>query len=133
MSSLPAGGPLSHVRDLAPAVAARGVDVSVICADERVAADFRAVGLEVAVVPLQSKFDLGNARRLPALLRGADVVHSHDRRAGLFARTAARMVGARAVHTLHGVPDEIFLRVGRTDPPPPPGVSAHGSRGSASV
>ena len=124
MSSLPAGGPLSHVRDLAPAVAARGIDVTVICADERVAAAFREAGLKAAVVPLQSKFDLRNARRLPALLRGADVVHSHDRRAGLFARTAARMVGARAVHTLHGVPDEIFVLVGRKHPPPPPGVSA---------
>jgi glycosyltransferase involved in cell wall biosynthesis len=123
VSSLPTGGPLSHVRDLAPAVAARGVDVSVICADDHVAADFRRMGLEAAVVPLESKFDLKNARRLPALLRSADVVHSHDRRSGLFARSAARMVGARAVHTLHGVPDEIFLRVGRTDPPPPPGVS----------
>jgi glycosyltransferase involved in cell wall biosynthesis len=33
------------------------------------------------------------------------------------------MVGARTVHTLHGVPDEIFAMVGRVDPPTPPGVS----------
>ncbi len=33
------------------------------------------------------------------------------------------MVGARAVHTVHGVPDEIFAMVGRTDPASPPGVS----------
>jgi glycosyltransferase involved in cell wall biosynthesis len=124
VSSLPAGGPLSHVRDLAPAVAAQGVDVSVVCADDRVAAEFRAMGIETAVVPLRNKYDLENAARLPSLLRSADIVHSHDRRSGLFARATARAVGSRAVHTLHGVPDEVFAMVGRVDPPRPPGVSS---------
>lgn len=114
---------MSHVRDLAPAVAARGVDVTVICADEHVAEEFRGLGVGAEVVPLRHKLDIAGAASLPSLLRAADVVHSHDRRAGLFARTAARMVGARAVHTMHGVPDEIFAMVGRTDPPSPPGVS----------
>ena len=123
VSSLPEGGPLSHVRDLAPAVAARGVDVTVICADEHVAEEFRGLGLSAEVVPLRHKFDIAGAARLPSLLRPADIVHSHDRRAGLFARTAARMVGARVVHTVHGVPDEIFAMVGRTDAPSPPDVS----------
>jgi len=124
VSSLPAGGPLSHVRDLAPAVAAQGVDVSVVCADNRVAAEFRGMGIETEVVPLRDKYDVRNAARLPSLLRSADIVHSHDRRSGLFARPAARAVGSRAVHTLHGLPDEIFAMVGRVDPPPPPGVSS---------
>jgi glycosyltransferase involved in cell wall biosynthesis len=123
VSSLPAGGPLSHVRDLAPAVAAQGVEVSVICADERVAAGFGRMGIEAAVVPLRHKYDVRGAARLPTLLRSADIVHSHDRRSGLFARSAAVMVGSRSVHTLHGVPDEIFAMVGRDDPPSPPGVS----------
>jgi glycosyltransferase involved in cell wall biosynthesis len=123
VSSLPAGGPLSHVRDLAPAVAARGVEVSVICADEAVAAGFRKLGLAAEVVPLRTKYDLHGAARLPKLLKSADLVHTHDRRAGLFARSAARLVGAGSVHTLHGVPDEIFQLVGRTDPPRPPDVS----------
>ena len=96
---------MSHVRDLAPAVAARGVDVTVICADEHVAEEFRGLGVGAEVVPLRHKLDIAGAASLPSLLRAADVVHSHDRRAGLFARTAARMVGARAVHTMHGVPD----------------------------
>ena len=123
MSSLLAGGPLSHVRDLAPAVAAHGVDVSVICADDRVAAGFREMGIEAEVVPLRHKYDISGAAQLPSLLRAADIVHSHDRRSGLFARSAARMVGSRVVHTLHGVPDEIFAMVGRDNPPSPPGVS----------
>jgi glycosyltransferase involved in cell wall biosynthesis len=124
VSSLPAGGPLSHVRDLAPAVAAEGVDVNLVCADDLIAAEFRAMGIEAEVVPLRDKYDVKNGARLPALLRSADVVHSHDRRAGLYARLAARAVGSRAVHTLHGVPDEIFAMVGRVDPPAPPGVSS---------
>jgi glycosyltransferase involved in cell wall biosynthesis len=124
VSSLRAGGPLSHIQTLAPAVAEQGVDVSVVCADDRVAATFRAAGIETVVVPLRDKYDVRNAARLPSLLRAADVVHSHDRRSGLFARVAARIVGSRPVHTLHGVPDEIFAMVGRVDPPPPPGVSS---------
>jgi glycosyltransferase involved in cell wall biosynthesis len=122
-SSLPAGGPVSHVRDLAPAVAACGVDVKVVCADEAVASGFRRMGLEAVASPLRDKHDLRGAARLVPLLKGADVVHSHDRRSGLLARTAARIAGAHAVHTLHGVPDEIFVMVGRTNPPRPPGVS----------
>ena len=53
VSSLRAGGPLSHIQTLAPAVAEQGLDVSVVCADDRVAATFRAAGIETAVVPLR--------------------------------------------------------------------------------
>jgi glycosyltransferase involved in cell wall biosynthesis len=51
------------------------------------------------------------------------VVHTQDRRAGLFGRIGGRLHGARVVHTLHGMPEEIAARVGRPDAPSPPGVS----------
>jgi glycosyltransferase involved in cell wall biosynthesis len=79
--------------------------------------------IEAEVVPLRSKYDLRGAARLPSALRSADIVHSHDRRSGLFARPTARIVGGLSVHTLHGVPDEIFGMVGRVDAPQPPDAS----------
>jgi glycosyltransferase involved in cell wall biosynthesis len=111
--SLEAGGPLTHLRDLAPSVAADGVDVRVVCADERTAASFGAAGIEAVARPLRHKLDLAGAARIRPELAGADVVHTHDRRTGLLVRPLAPAAGARSVHTLHGVPDELFGRVGR--------------------
>jgi glycosyltransferase involved in cell wall biosynthesis len=122
-SSLESGGPLSNVRDLAPRVAAAGLDVKVLCQSAAVARGFGALGLETAVVPLQRRIDAAGARRVGRELRGADVVHTHDRRTGLVVRPLARRHGAVSVHTLHGVPDEIFSRVGREGAPDEPGVS----------
>jgi glycosyltransferase involved in cell wall biosynthesis len=114
--SLVAGGPLTHLRDLAPNVAAEGVRVRVVCADERSAEAFRASGVEAVARPLRHKLDLVGAAHLWPELADADVVHTHDRRTGLLARPLARPRGARSVHTLHGVPDELFGRVGREVP-----------------
>jgi glycosyltransferase involved in cell wall biosynthesis len=121
-SSLERGGPLSHLRDLAPHVAGRGVDVTVLCASEAVAAGFRETGVEAVAVPLRHKLDLAGAARVWRHLE-ADVVHTHDRRAGLLVRPQGRARAAHVVHTLHGLPEEIALRVGRDDRPLPPGVS----------
>jgi len=121
--SLSAGGPVTHLLDLAPHVAGLGVEVRVICADEPVAEAFRAAGVEATVRPLRHKLDLAGARRIWPELRGADVLHTHDRRTGLLARPQARLARIRAVHTLHGVPDEIFGFVGRDDGSAPPGTS----------
>jgi glycosyltransferase involved in cell wall biosynthesis len=122
-SSLESGGPLSNIRDLAPRVAAAGVDVKVLCQSDAVAHDLDALGLETTVVPLRRRLDPSGARRAGRELRGADVVHTHDRRTGLVVRPLARRHGAVSVHTLHGVPDEIFSRVGRAGAPDEPGVS----------
>ena len=123
--SLDQGGPLSHLRDLAPAVARLGVDVTVLAATDDVARDFRADGVEAVVRPLAHKLDARGARAVWRELEGSDLVHTHDRRSGLLARPQARLRGARAVHTLHGIPDELFIRVGREDGDVPlwPGVS----------
>ena len=48
-----------------------------------------------------------------AEIGNVDVVHSQDRRAGLFARTLGRARGAQVVHTVHGLPEDIAPGVGR--------------------
>ena len=114
--SLTAGGPLTHLRDLAPNVAAEGIDVRVICADEEIAESFRALGIEAVARPLRNKLDAPGAVRTWPELADADIVHTHDRRTGLLVRPLARGRRARSVHTFHGVPDELFGRVGRDVP-----------------
>jgi glycosyltransferase involved in cell wall biosynthesis len=124
VSTIERGGPLTHVRQLAPRVAAAGVDVRVLCGNEAVAESFRELGLDAEAVPVAHKLDvLGGGRALWRKLEGAELVHTHDRRAGLFGRLAGRLRGARVLHTLHGMPEEIAARVGRPGAPEPPGVS----------
>jgi glycosyltransferase involved in cell wall biosynthesis len=117
------GGPLTHLLDLAPHVARLGQDVSVICANGAIAEVFRARGVDAVPLPLRHKLDVRGTAALGPALHGADVVHTHDRRAGLLVRLRARLGGAAVVHTLHGIPNEIFGLVGRADAALPPGVS----------
>jgi glycosyltransferase involved in cell wall biosynthesis len=100
-----------------------GVDVEVICGSEELAESFRRLEVPARAVEVAHKYDLRGAGSLLPLVEGADVVHTHDRRAGLFGRLAGRLRGARVVHTLHGMPEEIAARIGRPDAPDPPGVS----------
>lgn len=124
VSTLAGGGPVSHLRDLAPAVAEEGADVEVVVATGALAAAFEAAGIRAHVAPLASKYDAAGGARMLRLLRGADVVHTQDRRAGWLARPAARLTGAAVVHTLHGLPEEIAASVGRDGLVVAPGVSA---------
>ena len=123
VSTIERGGPLTHLRQLVPRVAAEGVAVSVICGSEPVAETFRALEVPVEVVPIADKLDVRGAKALLPFVDGADVVHTHDRRAGLYGRLAGRLRGSRVLHTLHGMPEEIAARIGRPDAPDPPGVS----------
>jgi glycosyltransferase involved in cell wall biosynthesis len=116
ISSLEGGGPVTHMRDLLPRVAAAGADVELACQSESVAEMFRRVGIPTRVLPLRSKWDVFGALRMRRLLAGADVVHTHDRRAWLLAGPLARRLGARLVHTYHGVPEELACTVGRHQP-----------------
>jgi glycosyltransferase involved in cell wall biosynthesis len=122
VSTIERGGPISHLQGLVPRVAAGGVDVHVICAADDVAASFEKLGVGTTVFPLRHKLDVAGAWKLGPLL-DADLVHTHDRRGGLLVRPQARRRGARAVHTLHGLPEAIAVRVGRTSVSRPPGVS----------
>lgn len=123
VSTIERGGPLTHLRQLVPRVAAEGVEVEVICGSEELAESFRRLGVPARAVEVAHKLDVRGATRLLPLVEGADVVHTHDRRAGLFGRLAGRLRRARVVHTLHGMPEEIAARIGREDAPDPPGVS----------
>ena len=123
VSSLEAGGPVSHLLTLAPSLARLGLNVRVVCASEILVEGFRTAGVEACAVPMRHKLDVAAVARLWPLLNGADIVHTHDRRAGLLARVTARARGARVVHTVHGVPEEIAACVGRPDASRPPGVS----------
>lgn len=123
VSTLEHGGPVSHLLDLAPHVAAAGADVRVVAASEAVAAAFRRTGVAATAVPVRSKWDLRGVLDLWPAVAGASVVHTQDRRAGLFARPLGRLRGALVVHTYHGLPEDIAVRVGRTEPPPGPAPS----------
>ena len=89
----------------------------------RAAESFRRLGVRAEAVPVGHKLDARGGAGLWRKLAGADLVHTHDRRAGLFGRLAGRLRGARVLHTLHGMPEEIAARIGRPDAPDPPGVS----------
>jgi glycosyltransferase involved in cell wall biosynthesis len=123
VSTIERGGPLTHLRQLAPRVAEAGVEVQVLCGSEALAQSFREQGVSAEAVPVSHKLDVLGGRDLWRRLDGADIVHTHDRRAGLFGRLAGRLRGARVLHTLHGMPEEIAARIGRPDAPDPPGVS----------
>jgi glycosyltransferase involved in cell wall biosynthesis len=123
VSTLWGGGPISHLRYLLPHVISGGVEVKVLCSLEHVADLFRAEGIDADVAALKSKYDVRGSWRLRHALRSADVVHTHDRRAGLLARPLARATGARVVHTYHGLPEPIAVQVGRSGATRAPDVS----------
>jgi glycosyltransferase involved in cell wall biosynthesis len=106
------GGTVTHLQTLAPSVAELGVDVHVVCASEPLAEAFRHGGVAATALELRHKFDFLGAARLRPLLSRADVVHTHDRRAGFLARPPARAMGSRVVDTYHGLPEEIAPEVG---------------------
>jgi glycosyltransferase involved in cell wall biosynthesis len=123
VSTLPGAGPVAHLRNLVPAVVAAGAGVEVVCANDALRREFEALGARAHALPLRHKLDLAAARRVWPLLEGVDVVHTHDRRAGLLVRPPARARGARVVHTYHGLPEELAMRVGREEAPDWPGAS----------
>jgi glycosyltransferase involved in cell wall biosynthesis len=124
VSTLDAGGPLVHMQQLAADVAATGAEVRAICADERTASALAASGIEATVVPMRHKLDLRGAAATRGLLRGVDVVHTHDRRAGWLVRPQALARGIPVVHTMHGLPEEINHSLGRDRLIVAPGVGA---------
>jgi len=85
--------------------------------DERFAEDLRAVGIEPAVVRVDSLRALPlTLHRVMGLVRDtrADVVHTHGKGAGFYGRVAAKLAGVPAVHTFHGIHYETYSLVGST-------------------
>jgi glycosyltransferase involved in cell wall biosynthesis len=122
VTSIPRGGPVEHALLLARDLGALGVDVRAVAADAATAARFAERGARAAVLPLRSPGDARGAAAVHRFVRGVDVVHSHDRRSGLWVRLGPRPArGAVRAHTLHGLP-EPFL-------PPPAGPARPGLRG----
>jgi glycosyltransferase involved in cell wall biosynthesis len=116
--TLAGGGPVEHALVLARGLAGEGTDVRAVCATPELAARFAAAGAEPVVAPLAGTLDAAGARRMRAALRGVDVVHAQDRRAGLWTRVLPGP-GAR-VYTVHGLPDPYL--------PPPAGPARPGVR-----
>ena len=105
VTSLAYGGPLEQAKALARGLSAAGVEVRVACASDHVARQFEGVAGEVAVLPLRSQVDVAGAVRVARFAGGADVVHAHDRRSGLWVRTGPRpRRGGIRVYTVHGLP-----------------------------
>jgi glycosyltransferase involved in cell wall biosynthesis len=121
--TLDAGGPLMHMRQLAADVALAGGDVALICADEETPGLLAGSGIDASVVRMGHKFDVAGGAKAWPLLQGADVVHTHDRRAGWLVRPQARARGIPVVHTMHGLPEEINHSLGRGALIVAPGVS----------
>jgi glycosyltransferase involved in cell wall biosynthesis len=127
VSSLAGGGPVSHLRYLVPHVAAAGVDARVLCGSDEVVELFRREGIDAALAPLRARHDVRGALALARQLGDSDLVHTQDQRAGLLARTVARATGRRVVHTYHGLPMPIAVRLGRPGVTEALGVSRFGA------
>lgn len=118
VTSIERGGPVEHAILLARGLRRQGADVSAICATASLAARFADAGADPRLLPLHPGLDLRNARRLDGLIDGADVVHAHDRRSGLWTRLRRRSHPSEVrVYTAHGLPDEYLPPFpGRPDP-----------------
>ncbi len=104
---------------LAGSLTVGGDEVVVTCANASLAERFSAVGADAHVVPFRNQADATAARRVWRLARGAEVLHAHDRRAGLWVRLGPRpRRGGLRVYTAHGVPFEYH--------PPPAGPARPG-------
>ena len=109
LSSFGVGGQERVALDLAAAQRARGhtvIAVSLAPPPEGPLADeFRAVGAEVIDVPKGPGTDLTLVPRLAWALkrRQVEVVHSHNPLPLIYGAPAARLCGAVAIHSKHGV------------------------------
>ena len=84
--------------------------------DRRLAEELRPLRIELIALALDrlGRFPL-TLRHTLRLVRStkADVVHTHGKGAGLYGRLAARLAGATAVHTFHGIHYEGYSRAGQ--------------------
>lgn len=109
LSSYGVGGQERVALDLAIGQKARGHDVSVIslapAPDGAMAQEFAQAGITVGRVPKRGGLDPTLVPRLARELRRQriDVVHTHNPLPLIYGAPAARLVGAAAIHTKHGI------------------------------
>ena len=109
LSSFGVGGQERVALDLAIGQLARGHRVSALSLapppDGAMADEFREHGIAVERVAKGGGLDATLVPRLVRALRalGADVVHTHNPLPLIYAAPAARLAGAAAIHTKHGV------------------------------
>ncbi len=109
LSSFGVGGQERVALDLAIGQRARGHAVSVLSLapppDGPMAEEFARAGVAVGCVPKRPGLDPTLVPRLFVELRrrGADVVHTHNPQPLIYGAPAARLAGAAAIHTKHGV------------------------------
>jgi glycosyltransferase involved in cell wall biosynthesis len=109
LSSYGVGGQERVALDLAIGQRARGHDVSVISLapppDGAMADEFAAAGIAVGRVEKRGGLDPTLVPRLAHALRQcrADIVHTHNPLPLIYGAPAARLIGAAAIHTKHGV------------------------------
>ena len=108
LSSFGVGGQERVALDLAIGQRARGHAVAAVslapAPDGAMADEFREHGIAVDRVAKRGGLDPTLVPRLALVLRrrGADVVHTHNPLPLIYGAPAARVVGARAIHTKHG-------------------------------
>lgn len=119
VTTIERGGPIEQSLLLSRGLAREGAIVLVTCANPELAERFEGGGVRAEVAPLRHQADLAGARRVWSLARGADVIHAHDRRAGLWTRIGPRpRRGGVRVYTAHGIPEPYH--------PPPAGPGEPG-------
>lgn len=109
LSSFGVGGQERVALDLSIGQRARGHEVSVLslapAPDGAMAEEFAQAGVAVGRVPKRDGVDPTLVPRLARELRrrGADVVHTHNPLPLIYGAPAARLAGAAAIHTKHGI------------------------------
>ncbi len=108
LSSYGVGGQERVALDLAAGQVARGHRVSVVSLapppDGPLAAEFAAAGVETLTIAKGRGIDPRLVPRLARAFRarGAEIVHTHNPQPMIYGAPAARLAGARAIHSKHG-------------------------------
>jgi len=111
------GGTCRHVRELLPALSARGYRVALAASFRRnpalaheIAAEFAACGTALHELPMRRAIaplaDLRSLSRLTRLIKTLrpDIIHTHSAKAGFLGRLAGAAQGIPVVHTPHAFP-----------------------------
>jgi glycosyltransferase involved in cell wall biosynthesis len=108
LSSYGVGGQERVALDLAAGQVARGHRVSVVSLapppDGPLAAEFAAAGVETITIAKGRGVDPTLVPKLARAFRarGAEIVHTHNPQPMIYGAPAARLAGARAIHSKHG-------------------------------